>query len=261
MITNNKVISIITATYNAELYLEKLILSIIPQKNDEIEFIIIDGGSTDNTLNTILKHIKYVDYWESKPDKGIYDAWNKGIQIAKGDWIMFLGADDILLPGALDSYSSYIKSHKSDILNIISSKLDYVDKKGKHLKYLGEPWNWNKYKKRKFSFAHPGLLHKKDLFIEYGSFDLSSKICADSDFFLRVGPYIKGGYLDEVTVKMQAGGMSYSFTAIIESFKNRKKNKSLPLHQNIAGFIALTLKYSISTLKQKLGHLFLFHNL
>ena len=96
-----KILTIITVVFNADKSIENTILSVIEQKkrykNRNIEYIIIDGKSTDNTINIIKKYNQYIDFWISEPDKGIYDAMNKGIDIAKGEYIFFLGADDILL--------------------------------------------------------------------------------------------------------------------------------------------------------------------
>ena len=96
-----KILTIITVVFNADKSIENTILSVIEQKkrykNRNIEYIIIDGKSTDNTIDIIKKYNQYIDFWISEPDKGIYDAMNKGIDIAKGEYIFFLGADDILL--------------------------------------------------------------------------------------------------------------------------------------------------------------------
>ncbi|MCS6821300.1 MAG: glycosyltransferase [Microscillaceae bacterium] len=89
-------ISVIIVTYNAEKYLEQAILSVIGQNYPNLELIIIDGKSTDGTVEIIKKYEQHITYWVSEPDKGIYDAMNKGIDKATGEWLYFLGADDML---------------------------------------------------------------------------------------------------------------------------------------------------------------------
>ena len=89
------VFSIITVTYNAERWLERTILSVLSQSYPNIEYIIIDGGSTDGTVDIIKKYEERIAYWVSEPDKGIYDAMNKGIQKATGEWINFMNAGDV----------------------------------------------------------------------------------------------------------------------------------------------------------------------
>src|SRR6266436_7822019 len=103
-------ISIVMATYNAGKYLESALQSIIQQNYPCLEIIMIDGKSQDNTLSIINKYQKNISFWKSEPDEGIYDAWNKGVAISTGEWIMFLGSDDVLLPDSLISYSNFINS-------------------------------------------------------------------------------------------------------------------------------------------------------
>lgn len=91
------VISVITPVFNGAGTLEDSLLSVLSQRYDMVEYVIIDGGSTDGSLDLIRKFDEYIDYWESGPDSGIYDAMNKGLDLARGDWIIFLGSDDILL--------------------------------------------------------------------------------------------------------------------------------------------------------------------
>ena len=104
-----KLISIIIATYNAGSTLESCLKSIIAQKNDLIELLIIDGKSSDNTLKIVNAYRNQIDIFISEKDKGIYDAWNKGIVLANGQWIMFIGADDILYSDVLEGYIDFIR--------------------------------------------------------------------------------------------------------------------------------------------------------
>jgi len=90
-------ITIITVVYNGEKYLEETIKSVINQTYPNVEYIIIDGGSTDGTLDIIKKYEDYIDYWVSEKDKGIYDAMNKGILVSNGKYLLFLNADDFLI--------------------------------------------------------------------------------------------------------------------------------------------------------------------
>ena len=90
-------LSIITSTYNAAATFEKCLDSILSQTWTDREYLIIDGGSTDGTLELLSKYGDSIDYWMSEPDEGVYDALNKGIALARGEWIYFIGADDYLI--------------------------------------------------------------------------------------------------------------------------------------------------------------------
>ena len=92
-------ISIVTVSYNAVLTIEQTILSVINQTYPNVEYIIIDGGSTDGTVDIIKKYEDKIAYWVSEPDKGIYDAMNKGVVVATGEWINFMNAGDIFTDG------------------------------------------------------------------------------------------------------------------------------------------------------------------
>ena len=108
---NAPLITVITATYNSEKYLEESILSLYSQKFLNYEHIIIDGGSTDKTIDIIKKYENRIAYWCSNKDQGIYDAFNKGMMLAKGNYIGFLNSDDKYTENALEILESYIKDY------------------------------------------------------------------------------------------------------------------------------------------------------
>ena len=97
-----KKISIIIATFNASATIKRCLDSIVPQLTEECELVIIDGGSKDSTNEIIDSYGDKIAIHVSEPDKGIYDAWNKGIRLSSGEWVAFIGADDVLLSGALN---------------------------------------------------------------------------------------------------------------------------------------------------------------
>ena len=105
---NSPLITIITATFNSEKYLEESILSLYNQKFSNYEHIIVDGGSTDKTIDIVKKYEDKISYWCSNDDKGIYDAFNKGMMLAKGDYLGFLNSDDVYLPEALMTLKNYV---------------------------------------------------------------------------------------------------------------------------------------------------------
>jgi glycosyltransferase involved in cell wall biosynthesis len=226
-------ISIITATFNANAYLDNLLQSIREQKTKQVEFIIIDGMSKDDTIVKIKQNEDIIDYWISEPDKGIYDAWNKGIKISQGEWIMFLGADDILMPNALNKYLQLLKDKDFSAFDYISARTQYINKDGKLLMTIGEKANWN-LMKNKMSAAHVGSIHnKKNLFNKVGMYNLDYKICGDYELLLRKKETLKSFFVDDAIAKMQYGGMSFTTHAINETYKIRKKHNTVPLIKNL----------------------------
>jgi glycosyltransferase involved in cell wall biosynthesis len=247
------IITIIIATWNAAKTLNKCLDSIVTQLTNETELVIIDGGSKDETLSIIKEYSQYVSFNISEKDKGIYDAWNKGVKVAKGDWVMFIGADDILLPGAINSYLKYIS--ETDNVNeydYICALNEHVDKNGKVLKILGGEPRWNIYRKN-MNAAHVASLHnRKNLFATIGYYDLQFKICADYDLLLRKRNNLKWLFLPVHIARMQVGGMSFSLKAIKETFLIRKKNHSVPFIVNCILFTINVLAYYNYILKHKI---------
>ncbi len=102
--TEFPLVTVVTAVFNGGSYLEGCLESVLTQDYPNIEHIIVDGGSTDGTLDILRSRQDRIALWVSGPDCGVYDAWNKSLVLAKGGWIAFLGADDPYLPGAISTY-------------------------------------------------------------------------------------------------------------------------------------------------------------
>lgn len=159
-------ISIIIVTLNAEAYLRTCLRSILNQRYKNIELLIFDGKSTDATLEIIKEHDDQISYWQSSADEGIYDAMNKAIQRATGDWIYFLGADDKLLPGFSDMCDAVT----------LQSCIYYGD-----MSYNGEVTSRKKYSAYRLSketICHQAIFYPRSAF-EYYSYDLQYPLVAD----------------------------------------------------------------------------------
>ncbi|MCW0484116.1 glycosyltransferase family 2 protein [Gaoshiqia sediminis] len=241
-------ISIIIATYNAEKYLQRCLDSIKANKSENIELIIIDGKSNDRTLDILNENRHDIDFWISENDKGIYDAWNKGIKVAKGKWIMFLGADDQLKVNALQNYLTFLKNNNVSYIDYICALNEYIDKNGKLVATIGDKCVWPKMRKY-MSAAHVGSLHNKKLFKEVGDYDLQFRICADYELLVRKRDSLKSIFIPIKIAKMETGGMSFSYAAVRELYKIRKYHSTLtPLEnqfyfiRNVTTFYLLKLK-------------------
>lgn len=227
-------ISIIIATYNAAKTLCKCLESIVPQLNEECELIVIDGASKDETNSIIHSYSNKIAYTLSETDRGVYDAWNKGINKARGEWIMFIGADDSLLPNALNNYMSILNSMPDiDKYDYICAHNELVDSNDKILKVLGQNPIWYKMR-RGMVAAHVASLHnKKNLFETIGKYNLNYHICADYELLLRKKSNLKSLFLNFHIAKMMVGGMSMSTKAIKETFFIRKEHHTVPFFINL----------------------------
>lgn len=249
-----KELSIIIATYNAETTLQKCLDSIISQKSEDIELIIIDGGSHDETTDIVNHNSDFIDKYVSEPDNGIYDAWNKGIKLSTGRWIMFVGADDRILPNTLGDYVDFA-SNADDANDIITAKSNFIDLKGHTIKIVGEPYHWDKYK-RNMNISHGSTLHNRRLFSEVGLYNIDYKICADYEFFMRKGALLKGLFYDHVILEFKIGGASFSFRCQKDTFEIRKKYKTVPIIINfflstkrVLGIVFKRIYYSTNEYK------------
>lgn len=232
-------ISIICATYNVHIILSSFLASIRGQTSKDFELVIIDGDSADGTKDIISINSDIIDKFVSEKDNGIYDAWNKGVELASCDWICFVGADDVLEPNFVEVYSEAIQDCRSRDADYISSRVNYLSENGSVFRILGEPWVWSKFRKR-MTTAHVGSLHHKRLFYEVGGFDTSFKICGDYELLLRKGKQLKTVFIDEVLVNMASGGASLGFKAIVEKRKAQMKNRSVSA---FLGFLILIFDF------------------
>ena len=173
-------ITVVTVCLNAEKYIEQTITSVAEQTYENIEFLIVDGNSTDQTLDLIKKYEDFIDMWISETDSGIADAMNKGIQMSSGDFLLFLNADDYLYSNeALEQCVKHIQ-HECEIalFNIIFSKT-----KGSSLLLRPRGFNW--WNHFKMGVYHQGVLCHREVFQKIGNFDTQFKLAFDYDFFLR----------------------------------------------------------------------------
>ena len=172
-------ISIITVVKNGEKFIDETFKSIFNQKFKNFELIVIDGGSTDETLNKIKKNDEQIDYWISENDEGIYDAFNKGLVLAKGDLIGFVNSDDMLTDEALSLLDKYNKFFPSADFIFGSVK--------KHWGVLHGYKPWKRYWRRGFYSSHStGFYIKKEAARKNGFYNLKYKYSADYDYFFRM---------------------------------------------------------------------------
>jgi len=175
----NPLFSIITVVYNGEKYLEKTIESVIKQKFKNFEYIVIDGGSTDNSVKIIKKFEKKIDYWLSEKDRGIYDAFNKGMRVSKGKFIGFINSDDIYKKNALKIISNYIEKNQQADFIFGSVKKHWGVLHGYKPHKIKYSWGF-------YSSHSTGFFIKKKAAEKVGFYNIKYKYHADYDYFYRL---------------------------------------------------------------------------
>lgn len=180
-------ISIITPTYNSEKFIEQTILSVMEQSYKNYEHIVIDGGSTDKTLNIVSKypHIKLM----TGKDNGMYDALNKGIRIATGDIIGCLNSDDLYYSNTLEIVNNFFINNPATM--VINGNCVFMNEQGQELFILRSPeYNMDNYLSVNNSIVFfPTVFWKKELHTKVGYFNDTFRIAADYDFYARIGKY------------------------------------------------------------------------
>jgi GT2 family glycosyltransferase len=229
-------ISIVVAVLNGANTIQRCIDSVATQTYPNRELIIMDGSSTDGTAEILKSNDSRIMYWESKPDRGLYHAWNKALDRVTGEWVCFLGADDQF--AAANSLSMLVYKQDPHI-NFVSGQAMLVDEKGRVLKVEGAPWSWENMKRYQV-IAHPASLHRYSLFEEYGKFDEAYKVAGDYEFLLRVGANMRAAYVDKVVVLCEVGGLSRSQLKGV--FKETRKIQSI--HPEI-GFSSTLAYYTV----------------
>jgi glycosyltransferase involved in cell wall biosynthesis len=212
MINNKIKISIITVSYNSAKTIKDTIESILSQDYSNIEYIIIDGGSTDGTLEIVKKYADKISYFVSELDEGIYDGMNKGIKAATGDVIGILNSDDFYP----NSYviSNVAKTFVNQECDAVYGDLVYV--KENNTKKITRYWQAGKYTttriKNGWMLPHPTFFVKKEMYERYGYYNTDLKSAADYEMILKLlyKQNINAYYIPMILVKMRTGGASNS---------------------------------------------------
>ena len=229
-------ISIVTVCLNAAKYIGDNITSVKNQDYPNIEHIFIDGLSNDNTVSIIKNMVGKNHKLISEPDLGIYNAMNKGIELASGKYLIFLNSDDMFSDQNI--ITKYVEAINQKSADIVFSDILFIQRSNKN--NIIRTWKAGNFNKRKLKFGwmppHPGVLMKAEIFKKFGGFNEKFKISGDYDFLLRIFSGFEGKivYLNSVSVIMRYGGVSSG------NYKNtfRKwKEDFIAIKQNNVGSI------------------------
>lgn len=243
---NHPLISIITVCKNSSKFIQETIDSIKNQKYKNIEYIVLDGGSTDGTINIIKENIEFIDYFVSEPDLGNYDALNKGLSLCTGDLIGIVNADDILLPDATSILIKYYKKYSEVDFFFGSVKKHWGVISGYYPRKIKYSWFF-------YTSHSTGFFIKKHVVKKVGKYSLKYKYSSDFDYFYRMIIHNKFKGIatskEEIFGIFRQGGISatldkeYHFFEKIRIRIDNKQNK-----------IFLSLLYFLKIIKNFLGN-------
>ena len=197
-------LSVITINYNNAKGLKQTINSVVSQTVNDVEFVVIDGGSTDNSIEYV-KNEKRITNWISEADKGIYDAQNKGIQRATGEYLLFLNSGDVLVnDSVLEKISKYLIGNKSFYYGNLILKKNDVQEKHIAPRLIDMDFILNS------TFWHPCVFIKSSLFKKFGLYNTQFKIAGDYEFFVRclLKPNVTTEYMNEFITLFDGNGIS-----------------------------------------------------
>jgi glycosyltransferase involved in cell wall biosynthesis len=219
-VIDEPLVSIICVTFNAEKILPQLIENIRAGKTEDIEFVVVDGQSQDNTVKILVENSDIINYWVSEPDQGIYDAMNKAVTLVTGKWVIFLGADDKLM----DEFGNALAALKNPETIYYGNVLFY-----------GKPFSkvYYDYYLTKLNICHQAIFYPRAVFKKY-KYDLKYKVYADYHLNLRCwnDPQFKFEHIDYLIASFPDGGFSsYTKDVLFDGdrdmlFKKYLKRKS-----------------------------------
>ena len=204
-------VSVVTPVLNGADFIERAIRSVLTQTHEQKEHIIVDGGSTDNTLRIIRDYTDRIACWISEPDSGIYDAMNKGIVLSRGRYIKLLNADDMLPPDSIAKAVSVFERAGDTIC--VKGNVETVDDADRSIEIVS-----------KGTPLHQSWYVPKRVYEKAGLYRTDFKVSSDYEFFLRTQKMkIEFAHVDEVLIRFRLGGASSGFTGVGERFRIQRE--------------------------------------
>lgn len=233
----NPLISVITACYNAEHFIGQCMQSVINQDLEGVDYVVIDGGSTDGTVATIKRYAGRISYWHSKPDRGIGHAFNLGVEHSQGKWLLFLNADDYFCrTDALRVLANHATESSADVIYGQVQPVSRESSPRLVREAVGWPFSPWAFLLRDL-IPHPAALTSRAYFERVGPFREDLKIVLDYEHYLRSYRTLKTVFLSEVLTHMRAGGISNDRALCLEEMLQVQKLNGVlpPIAQTLLG--------------------------
>jgi glycosyltransferase involved in cell wall biosynthesis len=251
-------VSVITVSLNAAAFIEQTIRSVLSQTQRPMEYIIIDGGSTDGTADIIRRYAPHLAYWHSKPDRGLAHAFNLGAAQAHGDWLVYLNADDFFLDAEVVANLAPFLKRYQDAEVVYGDVIMMAPHPGTEplplLRQRSRPWNWQKMRCAGMfnTIPHQAAFTHRRYFDRVGGFSEDFRIAVDYEHFLRGGKSLRVHYAPVAVSGMRAGGLAGN--NILRTFREfrraQQQTGALPAPLAWACFLAMLGRYYLS----RLGH-------
>lgn len=254
-------ISIITPSYNQAPFIERTILSVLNQNYIDIEYIVMDGGSTDGTIEILKKYSKHI-IWKSEKDSGQSEAINKGIKIATGDVIAYLNSDDTYEPDAFFKIVDFFE--KNPDKKWVYGKCKIIDKNDKEIRkpitiyknFLLKHYSYTKLLSENF-ISQPATFWKRQIHSEVGFFDENEHLCMDYEFWLKIGEKYPVGVIHDYLANFRYYTDNKSSSANKKQFKDELRiakkysnGRILPILLHEINYFKITLIYKLFSIVQ-----------
>lgn len=207
--SDNPLVSVVTVCLNAEKFIEQCMQSVLSQESENFEYIVIDGGSTDGTVDIIRKYENKLAYWHSKQDRGLAHAFNLGVEHSRGQWLLFLNSDDFFVSSSVLSDISEMLQENSGA-DVVFGQIQLVSRETRAELLnapMGMDFKWNSYLLRD-TIPHPAAFTSRDLFRRIGLFSEDFRIAVDYEHYLRAGRGLHAIHEPVLVSCMREGGMS-----------------------------------------------------
>ena len=220
-------LSILVATWNCAAQLETFLDSLSAQSWRDWQLLLLDNASRDGSAELVQRFRLRLSapqqlLWSSTPDAGIYDAWNRGLQLATGRYLSFIGADDTFVDSGSLERMACLAATGADL---VTARNAYYAADGRFLRTWGSSWAWRRMH-QSMNIAHPGMLIRRELFERFGLFDPSFRICGDYEWFLRLSPELRTVHSSDAILKVVQAGVSHTRIAKVyaETFQAQRRH-------------------------------------